>query len=100
MVIETLHLDLEGGVGERRTTSAPSSFVAGDSEVSSPAQTVSKPEKLAVVEVTLDEPSQRAAPPPIAPPPTDTTMIDVPQPKKKPKKRVGFQSDRPEIYDF
>ncbi|KAF7306653.1 hypothetical protein MIND_00456800 [Mycena indigotica] len=61
LIIETLHLDVEGGVSERRTT----------------APAVSKMGAAVTIEVE------------------DSTI-----PVKKGRKKVGFQSDRPELYDF
>ncbi|KAF8973749.1 Elongator complex protein 4 [Flammula alnicola] len=70
LVIETLHLDVEGGTGERRTTAAPSAHVEEQGHVSGA--------KVGRLEVELEEENSI----------------------KIKKKRVGFQSDRPELYDF
>ena len=78
-VIETLHLDVEGGVSERRTT-AP---VASDVNPSKPPVQKSMP----AVEISVGEGID-------ASPPTATVV------KKKPKKSVAFRSDRPDLYDF
>ncbi|KAJ6509255.1 PAXNEB-domain-containing protein [Mycena vitilis] len=79
LVFETVHLDVEGGVGERRT-SAPPGASAGASVV--PPRPAG-----AAVEVEVEGAVAVEASPEPAPP-------------KKSKKRVGFQSDRPEVYDF
>lgn len=73
MVIETLHLDVEGGTGERRTTASklmPEGAPVG----------VTK-EEAALVEVQVEGSGKDKK-------------------NKKTKKVVGFQSDRPELYEF
>lgn len=80
MLFETLHLDIEGGVGERRTTSAPATMASMDAgETHSRAPQVSEREMggearqgLAAVEVQLE--------------------VETGKPKKA-KKKVGFSSD-------
>lgn len=69
-IIETMHLDVEGGVTERRTTPSSSASVAHESEGRS----------LATVQVELE----RSSPPKV----------------KKVKKKVAFHSDQPDLYDF
>ena len=81
MVFETLHLDLEGGVGERRTTPAPNSWASiindGDQKEGDKGETVSK--------IHLGEGG-----------PGSVTVA-----ARKKKKAVGFASERPEIsYEF
>lgn len=78
MLFETLHLDLEGGVGERRTTPATNTSTIERNKESDPR---SKGE--AVIRVAVEE--ERSA-----------GIL------KKPKtgKRVGFTSERPDLYDF
>jgi elongator complex protein 4 len=71
LVIETLHLDLEGGVSERRTT--PVAPVAATRGTKSSAG-------VEHIAVGADEGAGE-------------------QPKKK-KKAVAFRSDRPDLYDF
>lgn len=98
LIFETFHLDVEGGVGERRTT--PATSVSQLGEVSLPtASSNMNPEdgrSLAAVRVSvesIDTPLQIDREPPNVP----DKKQDVP---KKPKKRVGFQVDRPDLYDF
>jgi elongator complex protein 4 len=80
LVFETVHLDVEGGVGERRT-SAPAASVPN---------VPSAPKRVgAAVEVEVEGVPVEANV--VEPAPTTT---------KKSRKRVGFQSDRPEVYDF
>ncbi|KAL1738802.1 Elongator complex protein 4 [Schizophyllum fasciatum] len=83
MLFETLHLDIEGGVGERRTTPAPASMGSVDvSETQSrpPHDATRESDKaqpgLAAVEVTVQVANPRDASKP-----------------KKAKKKVGFSSD-------
>ncbi|KAJ6604373.1 PAXNEB-domain-containing protein [Mycena vulgaris] len=71
LVFETLHLDIDGGVGERRT-SVPTSTT-----------TMVTPQRAAV---TVEVEGIVESPPAVR--------------KKAGRKRVGFQSDRPEVYDF
>lgn len=78
MIFETMHLDLEGGVGERRTTPAPNTWAS----VMNNADRTEGDE--AVVKIHSKEEGSRSA---------------VAQRKKK--KAVGFSSERPEIsYEF
>ncbi|KIJ56722.1 hypothetical protein M422DRAFT_22880 [Sphaerobolus stellatus SS14] len=79
-IIETLHLDVEGGVSERRTT-AP---VVPDGSLPKP---VPRQASSPVIEISVVEDNQSTVP----------TPTEV---KKKPKKSVAFQSDRPDLYDF
>ena len=106
LVFETLHLDLEGGVSERRTTPTPNSIetivpsnhdhATGDPHVH--GATSSNKTGLAAVEVQLEHVKinvtgeERSAEIPMESTATST--------KKKPKKRVAFTSDRPDLYDF
>lgn len=79
MLFETLHLDLEGGVGERRTTPAPNAWVNTTNDV----QRAEGGE--AVVKIHSEE--------------GGSSSVAVAQRKKK--KAVGFSSERPEIsYEF
>lgn len=102
MVFETLHLDLEGGVGERRTT--PSTSASALSEVAASVQNpgsstaVSKSASAAVVVELESEAKAVAEAVPVGGPATDAAP---PTTKKvKAKKKVGFVSDRPDLYDF
>lgn len=69
--IETLHLDMEGGVNERRTTAPSEPRIAKAMKM--PAA--------ATVEVSVED--------------SKPAIV-----KKKGKKSVAFQSDRPDLYDF
>lgn len=102
MVFETLHLDLEGGVGERRTTPSTSASALNEAVVSahSSGQHAAHPRGAdAAVAVELET----ATPSALKPSPADRAEADAAPtvPKKvKAKKRVGFVSDRPDLYDF
>jgi elongator complex protein 4 len=108
LIFETLHLDLEGGVTERRTTPASNAMAldAGMVHETVPAAAVpateSRKGSLATVEVEFEhlkdvgsDGRTRAV--------ADDTADDslVPAKPKKPKKKVAFRSDdRPDLYDF
>lgn len=77
MVFETLHLDLEGGVGERRTTPATNTSV-----IERPAD-LARDKGEAVIRVAVEEETSRGVPK-----------------KARASKRVGFASERPDLYDF
>lgn len=79
MIFETLHLDLEGGVGERRTTPALNTRANATNDTGRTER------EEAVVKIHLEKggPSSVAVAP------------------RKKKKAVGFSSERPEIsYEF
>jgi len=78
MLFETLHLDLEGGVGERRTTPTTNALTPARDRGT---ETRGKAE--AAIKVMIEEGSEKKN-----------------GEKVKIKKRVGFKSDRPDLYDF
>ncbi|KAH8102466.1 PAXNEB-domain-containing protein [Cristinia sonorae] len=93
IVFETLHLDLEGGVGERRTTPSATATALEDNthhHVHSHPTVTAMGE--AAVEVSLEEATE----------PNSQSVGEVPvvTKKAKPKKKVAFHSDRPDLYDF
>ena len=77
MIFETLHLDLEGGVGERRTTPAPNAWVNVINDADQKGGNNGEP----VVKIYLEEGGPGSAA----------------NASKKKKKVVGFASERPEI---
>jgi elongator complex protein 4 len=96
LVFETLHLDVEGGVGERRTTPAKNASVLEDVATTLQHQQHQqhqhhlqqmKPAVESKVDVELEGVTSSMTPGPE-------------KPVKKKKKAVVFQSDRPELYDF
>lgn len=81
MVFETLHLDLEGGVGERRTTPAPDAWVNPTNRADQKEEIKGDP----IVKIHLEEGG-----------PGSVAVAS-----RKKKKAVGFASGRPEIsYEF
>lgn len=105
LIFETLHLDLEGGVTERRTTPSSNAMALDGNMVheTMPAAvlgTEGRKGSLATVEVEFerskevvsDTPTSRAIP--------DADDSLVPAKPKKPKKKVAFRSERPDLYDF
>ena len=109
LVFETLHLDVEGGVGERRTTPAARAAALDEALVhghdhghdqedahahaEGPAAE-SQPERAAGarVEVKIEEADKK----------TEAGQGNQPQSKAKgkAKKKVAFRTDRPDLYDF
>ncbi|KAG6887794.1 hypothetical protein C0995_012698 [Termitomyces sp. Mi166 len=103
LIFETLHLDIEGGVGERRTTPSAASTVELSSETHDHLHESTSPTSqtsgVAAVQVVLENPE----PPKIVHDATDgddkgTEGLE--EKPKKPKKRVAFRADRPDLYDF
>lgn len=92
LIFETLHLDVEGGVGERRTTpafSAEQEHAAHGHDHGAGA----------AVKVQLEAPAPTPAAV-AAEAPTQTALSDIPVKKPKQRKKVAFTSDRPDLYDF
>ncbi|KAG2350575.1 PAXNEB-domain-containing protein [Suillus weaverae] len=92
LIFETLHLDLEGGVTERRTTPSSNAMALDASMVheTMPAAVLATGDtkgSLATVEVEFEYDATQA-------------MSDVPAKPKKSKKKVAFRSERPDLYDF
>ncbi|KAF9535837.1 Elongator complex protein 4 [Crepidotus variabilis] len=81
LIFETLHLDVEGGTGERRTTA--SKLMDDGVPVGTQKDTETKP-KIASVEVQMEGVFEEKKSPVV----------------KKKKRAVAFQSDRPELYEF
>lgn len=96
LIFETLHLDIEGGVGERRT--APSTTVLDitsdvHDDASHKEHCTDDKTAFAAVDVALEDL--------VLEKPTLDKGIEVPEIKqKKPKKKVAFRADRPDLYDF
>lgn len=97
LIFETFHLDVEGGVGERRTTPAASASQNGRNSSSPAASSNLNSEdiqSLAAVRISVEGINTSL----------QGGLSDAPDNKqkapKKPKKRVGFQVDRPDLYDF
>jgi len=97
LLFETLHLDVEGGLSERRTmpTVVMQSVVGAESAATSERGTLGptrhKTAQVAKVEVCLEVDDHT--------PPPDADLGMESKAKKK-KKSVAFLSDRPDLYDF
>ncbi|KAF8140080.1 PAXNEB-domain-containing protein [Boletus edulis] len=93
LVFETMHLDLEGGVTERRTTPSSTTIGFDTGQVPTHVTNEGNTSALARVAVELEE-----------------TLAEVkshslesganPHKTKKGKKKVAFHSDKPDLYDF
>ncbi|KIJ68240.1 hypothetical protein HYDPIDRAFT_81444 [Hydnomerulius pinastri MD-312] len=107
LIFETMHLDLEGGVTERRTTPSSNaiSLDAGTAHMheaghaaergsSRSLATVEVEFEKTVTEIRLDLPETQASAQSTA------DIATVPAKPKKPKKKVAFHSDKPDLYDF
>jgi elongator complex protein 4 len=107
LIFETLHLDVEGGVGDRRTTPS-ANVLAMDAGTPHPRVSETLPGVLEthprVLETlqgeqgadiaTVEVQFESAAPAVPSAGGEDKAKV------KKPKKKVAFQSNRPELYDF
>lgn len=104
LIFETLHLDVEGGVGERRTTPstnaiAMDSGLAHDHAPEEPTASARGSPSVAAVQVQLEQAQIAVAPPqPDIAPPTEPPASSFK--KVKVKKKVAFHSERPDLYDF
>ncbi|KAI0080118.1 PAXNEB-domain-containing protein [Panus rudis PR-1116 ss-1] len=113
LIFETMHLDLEGGVGERRTTPAPTTVAMVEAEAEGHHHhrhdqvAVGVGGAIAKVEVQIEaageSPSAKVVSqeqPVPAPESAPTSNPPSAMKKNKPKKKVAFHSDRPDLYDF
>ncbi|KAG6897338.1 hypothetical protein C0992_002396 [Termitomyces sp. T32_za158] len=97
LIFETLHLDIEGGVGERRTTpSAVATTGTSDKAHDHTHETTSRASGIASVQVVVENPEL----PKMVGDATDEGDKGGEEKPKKPKKRVAFRADRPDLYDF
>ncbi|TFK89612.1 PAXNEB-domain-containing protein [Polyporus arcularius HHB13444] len=104
LIFETLHLDVEGGVSERRTTPSANAIAmeAGDEHVHNHdhGSPTNQPGSVAAVQVQLE---QTQIAPSISQPPANAApaeKTDSVVKKVKIKKKVGFISVKPDLYDF
>ncbi|KAL1951653.1 hypothetical protein VTO73DRAFT_802 [Trametes versicolor] len=103
LIFETLHLDVEGGVGERRTTPSANAIAMDSGLAHDHAHESIAPARgstsVAAVQVQLEQTQIAAAPPqpdiasPNEPPTSSFKKVKV-------KKKVAFHSERPDLYDF
>ncbi|KAF8845257.1 PAXNEB-domain-containing protein [Paxillus ammoniavirescens] len=103
LIFETMHLDLEGGVTERRT--APSantiSIDTGIAHTHDVFHVVDEGSNrsLATIEVELEKTTMEIRGSPAASQ-SAAEIPTTPSKLKKPKKKVAFHSERPDLYDF
>jgi len=98
LIFETLHLDIEGGVGERRTTPSSTSLEATGDAHDHTSQSTSKT-AFAAIEVALE--GSEAQKQGLVGSDGGDKATDGPESKpKKQKKKVAFRADRPDLYDF
>ncbi|OSD03619.1 PAXNEB-domain-containing protein [Trametes coccinea BRFM310] len=108
LIFETLHLDVEGGVGERRTTPSASAIAlepgGGHAHDHAHEPSTGGKSSVAAVQVQLEQVEISAAPPPPQQPavdiPPSTKPAESSFKKAKVKKKVAFTSERPDLYDF
>ena len=103
LIFETLHLDVEGGVSERRTTPAATTILsepAGGHELHD--HTHAAGSSVAAVQVQLEQTQLESKPPPRRSPEQVASVekTDSGTKKVKVKKKVAFTSERPDLYDF
>ncbi|KZV75589.1 PAXNEB-domain-containing protein [Peniophora sp. CONT] len=97
-VLETMHLDVEGGVGERRTAPASSTEARHD-----PGHNHSEAggRGLAKVEVAVEGGVDKASAIEVqVQVKAEAEESGAAEPKKRKKKSVAFRADRPDVYDF
>jgi elongator complex protein 4 len=100
LVFETLHLDVEGGVGERRTTPANTAIALDET---AHQHSYSDSAATATIEVRVEEVTQKVKAVSMAEKVTDEAtpvILESAMKKPKPRKKVAFMSDRPDLYDF
>lgn len=105
-VIETFHLDVDGGVGERRTTSAASSVNFQERRVqqsNSQRQIDPVAEGQSSIAIELEDRMRRTEQPEFKSADehvATTRSTRSAEGIKKARKKVGFQVDRPDVLDF
>ena len=97
LIFETLHLDLEGGVSERRTTAPSSTTVELTTGTGAPIEktvdhAVSGRGPRIDIEIEGVEHAKKEE--------GASEAASEVKPKKPKKKKVAFFSDRPDVYDF
>ncbi|KAI0830662.1 PAXNEB-domain-containing protein [Trametes gibbosa] len=104
LIFETLHLDVEGGISERRTTpsatAGPLDFGDGHAHHHGHEPSTAAPSSaIAAVQVQLEQAQITAVSQPTAiTPPAEQPRSSFK--KAKVKKKVVFTSERPDLYDF
>lgn len=107
LILETIHLDVEGGVTERRTTPSTNNAIslnAGPVNEMTDEHASNKGRSHAALEVEFERAVAVTADPQgsQALASSRSAALDATTtPKvKRPRKKVAFQSDRPDLYDF
>ncbi|KAI0702524.1 Elongator complex protein 4 [Cytidiella melzeri] len=104
LIFETLHLDVEGGVGERRTTPATLATVVHDATHHHTHEDSSTTPGTATIEVQIEEIQKKTEVVSIADAAVaekgETASPSTTAKKPKQRKKVAFMSDRPDLYDF
>ena len=102
LAFETLHLDVEGGVGERRTTPATTVLDATPHEHKQVERLTSTTPGAAAVQIQVEQITQSMAGVSTEESVSQERSSTVSSTKKaKQRKKVAFaSSDRPDLYDF
>lgn len=107
LIFETLHLDVEGGVGERRTTPATTVIATDEAahagHVHDHVGLTTSMAGAATIQVQVEEVQTKLKSVSIAENVVEAKESNVTGPSvKKPKqrKKVAFHSERPDLYDF
>ncbi|KAI6031905.1 PAXNEB-domain-containing protein [Pisolithus microcarpus] len=95
LILETIHLDVEGGVTERRTTPSTNNAISLNAGPGR-SHAALEVEFERAVAVTADPQGSQALASSRSAALDATTTPKV----KRPRKKVAFQSDRPDLYDF
>ena len=101
LIFETLHLDVEGGVGERRTTPATTTTAMLDTTSHTGHSHAHDPPAsgAAAVQIQVEEVQQPIAELSVGE--KVSQEINTTNGRKtKQRKKVAFTSDRPDLYDF
>lgn len=96
LIFETLHLDIEGGVGERRTGPSAVAMTGNTSNWSGHSDHQVAKADFAAVEVALEDVKPEGA---TGHGGVEETKV-VESKAKKERKKVAFRSDRGDVYDF
>lgn len=101
LIFETLHLDIEGGIGERRTVPSTVALPANTSSERHDWSVHSDQAKtaLAAVDVVLEDVKPENASCQTGHGAVEAAEVLKSKPKKE-RKKVAFRSDRPDLYDF
>ncbi|KAF8898531.1 Elongator complex protein 4 [Infundibulicybe gibba] len=98
LIFETLHLDLEGGIGERRTTPSSNTLNVAADLVHGLDRRLNEDPKAAFPTLEVQFEKIEGEKPAATETNVERKILDM-KPKKS-RKTVAFQSDRPDLYDF